>query len=380
MRVLLLLILAVSNLAIAAAARADIGFPAAVSICRKLAPAQKLVAIRVRQRNGVWVYEGDLVNAPPAQTTTATIDRDTGALIDLAVAATPAGVYPMLVQVLQRLHYAGVDFAQAIALAGASSGLTATERVDLLYEAGVLAFRVRFSSGVTVGIDSVTGGVIPAVVPGLGIEATVSAAEMAGAIAHAQWVAGSNWRVLEARAFQRFDGVTVRMLLAHRLTGQLMRPEIVQGFYIPSTPFTPQGSQIARAAAMFAGSPVTGGAMDALAAVQSLAPGLGVNGVSLEVRAQLGGTSHEWVVSFVDAGQVERDARYDATLPLPPAPAVVAPFDLAAADVNRDTVVDARDLAELLAAWGVFNPLLDLNDTGLVDGGDLAVVLGGWAQ
>ena len=72
-----------------AAARADIGFAAAASACRAQVPGQTLAALRQRTRNGVWVYEGDFANNPPTVFTTATINRDTGALIDLATAPMP---------------------------------------------------------------------------------------------------------------------------------------------------------------------------------------------------------------------------------------------------------------------------------------------------
>ena len=35
-------------------------------------------------------------------------------------------------------------------------------------------------------------------------------------------------------------------------------------------------------------------------------------------------------------------------------------------------------LAELLAAWGSFNPMLDLDANGWVGGGDLAITLSSW--
>ena len=60
------------------------------------------------------------------------------------------------------------------------------------------------------------------------------------------------------------------------------------------------------------------------------------------------------------------------------APQFTAPIDLAAVDFTRDGVVDARDLTELLAYWGAFNALLDVNNTGFVDAGDLAMLLSEW--
>lgn len=362
-------------------ARADIGFANAASTCRALVPGQTLVALRQRTRNGVWVYEGDLSNNPPTQVTTATINRDTGATIDVASAPMPADERAATQQTIQRLNYATIDFAQAWQRANAATGRSDTERIDLLYEAGVLAFRASYfaTAGFT-EVDSITGTIVPLVIPGFGIEPTVSVAEMAGAIAHAQFVAGSGWIVIEASALQRFDGVTVRVLLANRVSGLLMRPEIVQGFYLPSAPFMPLGEQVQRAAAVSTTSPVVCTALGALVAAHAASPGMGANNLALEPRTSASGvTTYEWVTSLVDASEIERDAHTDATVgPQRKAPAFTAPLDISMSDTTRDGIVDARDLAALLAYWGVANPILDVNASGLVDSGDLAVVLSGW--
>ena len=47
-------------------------------------------------------------------------------------------------------------------------------------------------------------------------------------------------------------------------------------------------------------------------------------------------------------------------------------------DLNGDGVVNAQDLAVLLAAWGSNAPGADVNDDGIVDGRDLAILLGSW--
>lgn len=361
----------------AAPAQADIGFAAAASASRVAVPGQKLLALRLRTRDGTWVYECDLVNAPPTAVTTAVLDRDSGALLDTATVAIPPDEVQATQQAVQRLSYATIDFAQAWSTANAFTGQTDTERIDLLYEGGILAFRTSYfgTNGFT-EIDSITGAVIPALVPGLGIEPTVGVAEMAGALAHATFLAGTDWFPIEATALQRFDGVSIRVLLANRVSGRLMQPEVVQGFYIPSQSFAPLGAQVARAAAVGPGSTVVCRALDALAAVQSASPGLGVNSVALEPRA---GGGHEWVVRFVDASETERDAHADASAPAAQKTVVfTGPVDIRVADFTRDGRVNGQDLAEALAYWGLFNPILDVNMSGAIDAGDLAAVLGEW--
>jgi hypothetical protein len=41
-------------------------------------------------------------------------------------------------------------------------------------------------------------------------------------------------------------------------------------------------------------------------------------------------------------------------------------------------VVNAQDLAVMLAAWGTASPEADVNGDGIVDGKDLAILLGSW--
>lgn len=374
------IIISVLWLAATQVARADVGFDAAASQCRALVPGQTLLALRQQQRNGLWVYEGDLVRSPPTDLTTATIDRDTGAMVDIASAPMTPDERSAAQFAIQRLHYAMIDFAEAWQTANASAGRTDTERIELLYEAGVLAFRVRYFAGAALpAVDSITGGVIPPVVPGFGIEPTVSVAEMAGAIAHAQFASGAEWKAIEATAIQRFDGVTVRVLLANRFSGQLAQPEIVQGFFIPSPVFAPLGAQAARAAAVAPASPVVCDAIAALSAVQRASPGPGVNRLRLEPIDHLGLTSYEWIASIVDATESEQDAHLDATSPAArKSPVFAAPVDLAVGDITRDGTVDARDLTEILAYWGVVNPILDIDASGTVGPGDLTIVLGDW--
>ncbi|MEY5032079.1 MAG: hypothetical protein RL354_1110 [Planctomycetota bacterium] len=354
-----------------------IGFEAAAVVARQSVPGQRLLAMRERTRNGVWVYECDLVDVPPTQFTTATIHRDNGSVLDIAAIAIPPDEFAATQQAVQRLNYARADFAQAMAVANARAQRTAIERIDLLYEGGILAYRVSyFDAPILVEVDSITGGVIPALIPGLGIEPTVTVAEMAGAIAHAEWVIGLQWRAIEGVAVQRFDGVTVKVLLANRLSGQLMRVEVVQGFLIPSGAFVALGGQAARAAGVAIGSPVICRAIDALSSVQQSSPELGVNAVSLEARA---GGAYEWAVRLVDAQEVEADALLEASVAASrKSPQFVAPIDFPPGDVSRDGVVNAEDLALILGSWGAFNPLFDVNESGLVDAGDIAAALNDW--
>lgn len=62
---------------------------------------------------------------------------------------------------------------------------------------------------------------------------------------------------------------------------------------------------------------------------------------------------------------------------------VLTPMNVPAADLNKDCVVNAFDLGQLLGAWGVCSPgtdcSADLTGDGAVNAYDLAILLGAWS-
>lgn len=84
------------------------------------------------------------------------------------------------------------------------------------------------------------------------------------------------------------------------------------------------------------------------------AEAVSADGGTVVGRGSFDGSSRGWVVS----GLFE-----------PPCPA----------DLNDDGIVDATDLAILLAAWGGRGPA-DLDGNGVVDAADLAILLGAWGK
>ena len=47
-------------------------------------------------------------------------------------------------------------------------------------------------------------------------------------------------------------------------------------------------------------------------------------------------------------------------------------------DLNDDGIVNAADLAMLLAEWGISNGAADINGDGNVNAADLAIMLANW--
>lgn len=65
---------------------------------------------------------------------------------------------------------------------------------------------------------------------------------------------------------------------------------------------------------------------------------------------------------------------------LRPTVAMLATPCLDPADVTRDGRLDGADLGAILGAWGLPDPLCDLDRNGVVAGGDLAIFLAAWSN
>ena len=147
--------------------------------------------------------------------------------------------------------------------------------------------------------------------------------------------------------------------------------------------FTPVGNQAARVARILpALSQIQLDAPGAVAAAEAAYPGAGINEVELAVETEKTGTTVTWKIALVTADLTELDYFVDATTPAGGNGFrfATAPTNFVPGDFNRDGIVNAIDLAELLSAFGFVNPLLDLNGNGLADAADLATVLSNWTQ
>jgi uncharacterized membrane protein YkoI len=361
---------------------ADVGFPGAVILCREAVPSSTLLSIETRIRNGVWVYEGDLFDVTATLKSTPRLNAATGALIRLDIDAADADETAAAQAILSRLGDAQLDFADAIGFANGASNQVDVERVKFEIEAGILAFRVEYMDGATFDIDSATGGVIPHHAAGDDIEETLPSTVVLPAIAAAESNAGGVWTTIGLETEFEANGNIVEVLMLNPKSG-LLGQATVSGETVTSfVEFAPAGNQAARVAEVVGmlGS-IALDASGAVAAAEGAYPGAGIHEVELEIETEKSGTTAFWKISLVTVDLIEIDYFVDATVAGGNGLRfATAPVNFVAGDFNRDRVVNAVDLADLLSTFGAVNPPMDLNGSGTVDAADLAAVLSNWTQ
>lgn len=370
-----------SLFAIAGSANADIGFAAAASLCRDAAPLGTLLGIEQRERNNVWVYEGELYDAALTTAWAPRFDRETGAFIRLDVDAPNKSDLPTLQTILSRLNEAVLDFAGAIPVANEASGREDIQKIAFDLEAGILAFQVEYFDGVTkIYVDSVTGGVIPHHGADDDIETTVPATAVSTAIALAESTQGAGWVTVGAESESEDIGVLVEVLMLNLKSGMLAEVVVGGDAVLSSTEFEPIGTQATKLAELRAQwNLVVVGLGAAVAEAEVEYPGAGINEVEFEVEIEKTGTTVFWKVGLVTVDLIEVDFFIDATQPIGGGfRFATAPVNVTPGDFNADGAVSAADLAELLSGWGAVNPPMDLDASGAIDAGDLSLLLQNW--
>lgn len=373
--------LTASSLA-ATIASADIGFFAAVQLSRNAVPESTLLSVETRIRNGIWVYEADLYNNAATLKSTPRLNRDTGAIIQIATDATDAEEAAQVQAIFSMLDTATIDFMDAIEIANGAAQQEAAERAKLEIEHGILAFQVDYFDGTEVDVDAVTGGVIPHHGEGEPIEPTLPSTAVLPAIAAAELNAGAGWMTIGLETEAEKGGSLVEVLMLNPKSGMLGLATVVGESVTNFVEFTPVGNQAARVAEITAVlDMVQLDVSGAVAAAEAAYPGAGINEIEFEVETEKTGTTVFWKVALVTEDLTELDYFVDATMPAGGGLAfATAPVNFVPGDLNRDQTVNAIDLAEILSAFGSTNPLLDINGNGLVDGADLATVLSNWSQ
>lgn len=362
-------------------AAADIGFSAAVTLCRDAVPQGILIGIKQRERSNTWIYEGELYNAALTTAWGPRFNRETGASLGLDVDTPNESDIPVLQAIFDRLDEAVLDFADALPIANEAAGRDDVMKMAFDLEAGILAFQVEYFDEVTkIYVDSVTGGVIPHHGAGDDIEVTAPTAVLQSAVSLAETTLGAGWNSFKVESEQEAAGTTVQVLLFHQKSGMLAAVDVVGGAVASVTEFEPLGTQAEKVAAMQANwSAVQTGLSAALAAAELEYPACGVNEVEFKVETEKTGTTLLWKIGLVTVDLIEVDFFVDATAAASGGfRFATAPVNGTIGDVDEDGAVTASDLSQLLDAWGAINPLMDLDGSGQVDAGDMSLLLANW--
>ncbi len=383
-RAVLLATASVSTLT--AAASADIGFPAAVDLCRSQVADATLFGVQLRERDAVLVYEGEMYDSMLASLFAPQFDAATGDFIALDDDAPAAEDLPILQEIMDRLGEVTVDFADALDAANAAAGRDDAERIIYAIEAGILAYQVDYMDGMTKSyIDAATGGEIPHHENEDEAEDNVPATAVGSAIALAEATLGAGWMTIGVEVEAEGMGSIVQVLLLNLKSGMLAQADVAGKKVLSVVEFEPIGAQVDMVAEIQAASgSIVVDAAAAVAAAEAEYPGAGVNEVELEAEqeAEKGDTTTlaAWKIELTTVDLIELDFFVDATMPAGEGfRRAAAPVNGIDGDYNADGMVNAADIAELLAGWNAVNPPMDLDGSGRVDAGDLAILLANWS-
>ncbi len=151
------------GLMLATSSFADIGFPAAVDLCRGALPDKTLIEIEKRERNGVLVYEGDMYN--PANLSTQWEPRfrvSDGASMGIDVDGTNASDMSELQAIFAAIGQVQIDFGDALAIAQGAEPTGDANKIELDFEEGILSYKVEFNDDAfRVYVDAALGVVVP---------------------------------------------------------------------------------------------------------------------------------------------------------------------------------------------------------------------------
>lgn len=370
---------------LSATAGADIGFPAAVDLCRGQVPEAILFGVGLRERNEVLLYEGEMYDAALTTLFAPQFDAASGDFIALDDDMPAIEDMPILQEIMDRIGDVTVDFADALGAANTASGRDDAERIMLAIEAGILAYQVNYLDGMTKAyIDAATGGEIPHHENENETEDNAPTTVVSAAIALAEATLGEGWMTIGLEVEAEGMGSIVQVLLVETATGMLAQADVAGKKVLEVVQFEPIGDQVEMVAEILAAlDSIVVDAAAAVAAAEAAYPGAGINEVELEAEQEVGKkgttTSAAWMVALTTVDLIELDFFVDATMPAGEGfRRAAAPVNGVDGDYNGDGIVDAVDVAELLANWGAVNPPMDLDGSGALDAGDLAILLANW--
>lgn len=373
--------IATFGLAFAASAYADIGFPAAVDLCRGALPGKTLIEIEKRERNGTLVYEGAMYDPsnllqqwePRFRVTDGLsmgIDGDTTDESDLSEVQS---IFAAISQVQ-------LDFDDALAIAQGEQPSGAANKIELDFEEGILSYKVEFNDDAfRVYVDAATGGIVPHHGQGDDFEDLATPDQL---IAGIDAVFAANGLPVVKVEGEDESGVddnaasTIEVTQWNAKTGMLVLTVVdaATGTVGGSVSFLPSASQLSKVNAVMAGiGAVNVSFADAISQTAADFPGAGFHEV--ELKAEDAGLLYK--LEIITATGLELDVFVNAVTSFA---AVHAAVNTMPGDGNGDGIVNGADLGELLTLWGSANPAYDLDGDGLVKGGDLGILLSRWSN
>lgn len=361
-------------------ASADVSVAEVVSLARQAFPGRALLDIRYRDRGDERFWATSSVNSFNTLLYTLRIDAATGTV---EPGETEEILPPDDLEtgaVIARLGELQVDFTDAIAAANAATGLSDSDlyRVDLSSDAFMILYDIRYLDDTRLLVDGVTGAVV---VHGDDATATntVTAGEIAAAIARAETIAGPTWRLLDSEVLITEAGAAWSCFFVTQANARVKQVDFL-GDTVVVNQYTPIGRLAEKAAAVRAQLPtIVVGPGEFIADIEAGYPGARVGSVALDSRTRDGIVRTRWSAIVLTAAGDALEYAVDATVPIG---AGLRIAQLAMPRVVGDLTGDGRVLVDdLLLFFGGMEsayPPCDFDRDGTVAGSDLAILLRNW--
>lgn len=371
-------LLCIAALATSTAATADIGFVAAVELCRNALPDTTLIQIEKRVRDGVLVYEGDMYLTSNLTTEwEARFRVSDGASMGIDVDETDESDLSELQAIFAAFDEIQIDFAEALAIAQGAEPQGDPNKIEIDFEEGILTYKVEFNDdSFRVYVAASNGAIVQHHHGGDDFEDLATPAQMTAAV---DAVSGNGLLVVKVEGEDESGAddnaaSIIEVTQWNPKTNEfvLTKVDAATAAILSSVDFGPTSTQAEKIAAIMALlDTLNVSVAEAVAQVAGSNPGAGVHEV--ELKAEDKGLVYK--VEIITSSGLELDVWVDASTGTMSATAAV---NFVPADLNADGVVDGADLTEILGGWGSFNLFLDLSGDGVLDGADVAVVLGDW--
>ena len=361
-------------------ARADIGFAQAAATARMLNPGRTLVSLGHRITNNGAIYTTGCIDASCQLMYGVDINAANGFIVGVEVEAPLPPEDRAMRDVMDRIHLVNHGFEDALARARTATGRpdVLLERCDLASELFMIFYDLRYSDGLRLMVDAITGEVVP-VVETAGSANSLTPVQYHSYLARAQDIAGAGWYPFVSETAVTQQGLAVGVTMLNPQSGRLMDIGML-GKQLDVVEFTPIGSlalKVAGVRSSIASTAVSAGQF--MARIEHDLPGSRMSGFGLAGQFNNSVLRISWSAPVLTALNQPLEFAVDAMTPIDSSLGISSvPQHFAPGDYNRDGRVFGEDLAELLSMYNQQYPPLDLDGDGFVKGEDLAILLSNW--